>query len=231
MTFTRVNRRPTSSNFNLTCLKQLRKLIFYRVDRQVKVLDIQGINVFFCCREHTAPILLDFCRVQGNFWVRLWWFMPLFFKFNECGRFGTRKVFDVLLYFFCFEQLGLCTYFEAPNVTQRLDAMSPQSFAHKLNDKNQILNFGGCSSPLLIEFKHRRRFPNIEIKRCTLNFNSDSFCINQALARWSSVFKPFMASSLFTSLAVRRLAVKAFKSEFLARISAFDAHAPNPLQR
>jgi hypothetical protein len=42
-----------------------------------------------------------------------------------------------------------------------------------------------------------------------------------------------MASFLFTSLAVRRLAVKAFKIEFLARISAFDAHAPIllPLQR
>jgi hypothetical protein len=59
------------------------------------------------------------------------------------------------------------------------------------------------------------------------------FRINQALAWWSSFFKTFFASFFFTSLAVRGLAVEAFKTEFLASFPAFYAHAPIllPLQR
>ncbi len=154
-------------------------------------------------------------------------------KCTECGRFGARKACDVLLYFFCFKQPGLYMTFEAPNVTQRFNVLLRCSFAPKLNDKNQVLNIGGCSSPMLKVFTHRPRFPIIQIRCCTFNFNGDSFRINQALAWWSSFFKTFFASFFFAFLAVRGLAVEAFKSEFVASFSAFDAHSPIllPLQR
>ena len=147
-------------------------------------------------------------------------------KFTECGRFEARKVCDVLLYFFCFKQLGLYMFFKALNVTQRFNVLLRGSFAPKFNDKNQVQNTGGCSSPMLKVLTHRPRFPIIEIKCCTFNFNGESFRINQALAWWSSFFKTFLASFVFTFLAVRGLAVEAFKSEFLASVSASDAHAP-----
>ena len=96
----------------------------------------------------------------------------------------------------------------------------------KLNFKNQILNGGGCSSPLLKVFKHLMRFPNIQIQLGTSNFNSDSLHINQALAWWSSPFETFLASVLSTSFAVLGPAVKAIEIEFIADFSALDAHAP-----